>query len=130
MSVRQSVPVCVQRDVNHPEQVMILRKDGSNYVRLLTMQWNEALEFAKLITSTARHAEEYAKANKQIAQEALLIRTGAPFSLVSDPNMFAAAMQEAQWGSPRKVMPLAGPVSGKHVGTPTLTKSGGPKNGR
>lgn len=125
----ESVGLRVQRDANKPNQVLVLRKDGSNYVRLFGMSWQQALEFAKLITSTARHAEEYDKANHQIAQEALLIRTGAPFSLVSDASMFHAAMQEAQWGAPRKIMPLTGPQTGRHVGTPTLTKSRGDHNG-
>ncbi|HET8932233.1 MAG TPA: hypothetical protein VFN67_02280, partial [Polyangiales bacterium] len=100
----------------------ILKQVGEQFVLQFGMRWQDALEFARMVIGAARAAEEYANANQQIAQEALLIRTGAPFSLVTDSKMREAARTEAQYGAARKQMPLLGVPSSRAVGSPTITK--------
>jgi hypothetical protein len=125
--VSEQVQLKVTRDVNHPDNVIILKKEGENFRLQFGMRWQDALEFARVIVAQARLAEEYSKANHQIAQEALLIRaTGGQLSMVTDPRMREAARTEAAFGDARKRMPLAlgAPTvsSARRVGTLTITK--------
>jgi hypothetical protein len=93
---------------------------------MCTMPWQVADEIASMVRSIARLAEEYAKANAIIAQDALLIRSGAPFSLTNNPKMREQSFNDAQWDpTARKSMPLAGVPSAKEVGAPSLIKHRG-----
>lgn len=111
--------ITITRDQNHPDKVVLL-KDG---VYVCDMDWSVARAFARGVMSVSKLAEEYANANKLISQEALLIRTGAPFALSTkaNPKIREAAYSEAQWGNSRKQMPLSVP-SARECGTPTVTK--------
>lgn len=82
--------------------------------------------FRKQLFHAARGAEEVAKANEQIAQDALLTRSGAPFSMIRNPKAREEAIKEAQWDSKaRKKMPmndirLAAAQSCREVGAPSV----------
>ncbi len=80
-------------------------------------------QLVKLISQQARRCEEYDNANRIIAQDALLIRSGAPFALTDNPRIREAAFHEAQWGAEaRKGMPLATVPSPRRLGTPTIKR--------
>lgn len=111
----------VTRDHNHPDKVVFLM-DGK-YV--CDMDWSIALEVAKIVRHVAKLAEEYAVANKLIIQDALLIRSGAPFALTNNRKIREASYNEAQWGKEAKRMPLAGVPSRKEVGAPSLIQHKG-----
>lgn len=117
----EQVQLKVTRDVNHPDNVLILKKEGELFRLQFGMRWQDALAFANVVIAQARKAEEYAKANQQIAQEALLIKSGAPFSMVTDPRMRDAARVEAQFGRKRKVIGPHAP-SAREVFPPVITK--------
>ena len=109
-----------QRDPNKPQRVVILL-DGKY---MCSMDWQVADQCADALRSVARKAEEYAKANHIIDQSALLIRSGAPFALSSDPKIQDAAYTQAQWDTKaRKAMPLAGVPTPRSFGTPNIVKS-------
>lgn len=117
----EQVQLKVTRDVNHPDNVLILKKEGELFRLQFGMRWQDALAFAQIIIAQARKAEEYAKANQQIAQEALLIKSGAPFSMVTDPRMREAARVEAAHGVGRKLVAPHAP-SVREVFPPIITK--------
>jgi hypothetical protein len=114
----QGVNLTITRNPNKPENVVILV--NGRYV--CEFDWKTADDVAALIKATARHAEEYAKANQIIAHQALLTRTGAPFGLSNHPKIQEEAYKEAQWGDARKRMPIIGVPSPKTCGTPSLVK--------
>lgn len=86
-----------------------------------------ALEFARMLKSVARQADEWAHAERIVADSALLMRTGAPCTLSSHPTILDAARSEAAWNRDlRRYLP--GGVKARGVfGTPNVVKHAGEK---
>lgn len=106
-------------DQNDPRKMAMLL--NGRFICLIP--WRIADVFAKKLQSLARQCEEYENANKIIVADALLIRTGAPFSLTNNPKIREESYKEAQWNSDiRKGMPMTVP-SAKKTGTPVVVKT-------
>lgn len=109
----------IRQDDRDPTQMVLLL----NGQLVAYLPWRIADEVASKIRGVARKCEEYEKANSIILADAALIRSGAPFSLTSNPRIREESFKEAQWDSAvRKAMPLRGVPSPKACGTPTLIK--------
>lgn len=91
--------------------------DGRGY----SLPWKAALELGQQLISQARAAEEFAVANRIIADQALLTRTGAPFALSNNSAIRAAAKTMAQWDSSLRRYIKAAPRQGV-VGVPTVNQ--------
>ena len=106
-----------------------VRRDGPNVIlimenrRPLDMPWDAALSLAKAITRQARLAEEQAKAPAIALDQALLMRSGAPFGLTNNPDIIAEAKKEAV-GNTKLRRYLTGNrakgIGGPTVGAPTV----------
>lgn len=88
-------------NVRHDGDRVLLTIDGKTW----QLPWQAAVQLGRLMQSAGRQAEEFAQANRVIADEALLLRAGAPFSLSSNPKIREAAKTEAAWGSLRRYLP-------------------------
>ena len=110
----------VRQDATNGQNVLLIH----NGALVAAIPWQQAEALGKLLIGTARKAEEVAQANKSVAREALLIRSGAPFSLTTNAAIREEAFSEAQWGTAaRKGMPLRGRrPSKKKVGAPKIRK--------
>lgn len=62
---------------------------------------NEALEIANALTSVARIIDERVQHERIVFEQALLMRSGAPFGLVTryNPDLMKLARKEAAWNS-------------------------------
>ncbi len=93
--------------------------------RVLALPWNAALELARAMTIQAKRIEEQVKALQIIDDQALLMRSGAPFGLTSHPDLINAAKKEAV-NNPklRKYVTgkRAGGIGGPIIGTPTIIR--------
>ena len=90
--------------------------------RVTSMPWNAALDIARAIEKTARRAEEIAKADGIIFDQALLIRTGAPLGFTDNPDIQREAAKEAAHNSDlRKYLP-GGVKATEQFGSPTVTR--------
>ena len=100
-------------------------QDGPNVLitidgRALEMPWNAALDVGKALVKKARAAEEIAKAEGIIFDQALLIRTGAPLGFSSHPDIQAEAAKEAAHNPQlRKYLP-GGVKATEQFGSPTV----------
>lgn len=108
------------QDPDQPTHVAFIH----NGRKLFNVPHELACEIARLTYQQAKKCEEYQNVNRIIAQDALLIRTGAPFSFTSNPRIREESFKQAQWDSAaRKGMALRGVPSPKAVGTPSFVKS-------
>jgi hypothetical protein len=85
--------------------------------------WNAAVEIGKGILMGARKAEEYAKANQIITDQALLMRSGIKLGLTSNRSMLREAQKEAENSEElRKAIPSSekGIPSEEIIGVPML----------
>ncbi len=97
-----------------PEVLLVI--DG----RALKMPWNVALDVSKALAIKARKAEEIAKAEGIIFDQALLIRTGAPLGLTDNPDIQKEAAKEAAHnGDLRRYLP-GGVKGAEQFGCPTV----------
>lgn len=86
------------------------------------MPYEAALEIAKALRGVAKEAEEEAKAQGIIMDQALLLRTGVPVGLTSRRDMLKEAVREAQWNPVlRKALP-GGIRSQEVFGRPVVTQ--------
>ena len=86
------------------------------------MPWQSALETCGALRSAAKTAEEWDKAERVAADQALLIRAGAPIGLTNHPAIRDEAAKVAAWDRDlRRYLP-GGVKSQEHVGTPTVTR--------
>ena len=113
-------------------------QDGPNVIitidgRALEMPWNAALDVGKALIKKARAAEEIAKAEGIIFDQALLIRTGAPLGFTDNPDIQKEAAKEAAHNSDlRRFLP-----GGVHersqergqMGSPTVYRGRPERNG-
>ena len=103
--------------VNFAGPKVLLEVDG----KALEMPWETALELASALRSMAKKAEEYANANKIIADGAVLMRAGFPLGLTDNQAMKAEIKKEAQWnGDLRRYMPTPSIKSTEVLGTPSV----------
>lgn len=77
-----------------------IRQDGPNVLliidgRATELPWNAALDVANALREKAKAAEEIAKVEGVIFDQALLVRTGAPLGFSSHPDIQAEAAREA-----------------------------------
>jgi hypothetical protein len=86
------------------------------------MPWDAAKDFARGLLMQALKAEEFAKAEGIIYDNAILLRAGFPVGLSDDPLIRRETAIEAQHdASLRRYMP--GGVLGKSLpGTPTIVR--------
>lgn len=89
------------------------------------MPWNAAIDVAHEIIAKARAAEEIAKANNIIFDNALLIRSGAPFGLSNNPDIMKESANEAAWNTTLRRSNLGGLKSEGIVGAPTVRHAHG-----
>ena len=110
-----------------PEVQLII--DG----RALRMPWNVALDLSKALRKKAHAAEEIAKAEGIIFDQALLIRTGAPLGFTDNPDIQKEAAKEAAHNSDlRRYLP--GGVNERsqergQMGSPTVYRGRPERNG-
>jgi len=116
---------------------MNIRRDGFNVVveidgrKVADVPWNIALELGRGITMQARRVEEVVKAEEIIADQALLIRTGIPIGLSSNPDIVKASGNEAVHNPTlRKYIPDTSGIGAINsrgiVGRPRVIKHKGP----
>jgi hypothetical protein len=108
-----------------PEQFAI-RQEGDrvlvlkNGVLIADMPWQAALELSAALRRKAKAAEECTAAEKIIADQALLIRVGAPFGLTRNWAMLKESVKKAVTNrNLRRYLP--GGIKSREVfGTPTI----------
>lgn len=82
---------------------MLVRQEGAKVVLIYNgkliceLTWEAAGSVAKAIHTQAKKAEEIAKAEEIIYDQAILTRTGFPIGLSNHPAILQEAMKEAAW---------------------------------
>jgi hypothetical protein len=98
------------------DRVLLLK----NGVLIADMPYQTALELSRALHVKGKDAEAHAKAEQIIGDQALLIRSGAPFGLTRHPAMLHEAIKEAQSNRAlRRYLP-SGIRSLAIVGSPTI----------
>lgn len=103
-----------------------IRQEGTNVLvikdgtAVLNMPWDAALAVAHEIIAKARLAEETAKAEDIIFDNALLFRSGAPFGLSNHPDIVKQSLIEAQHNTILRRSNMGGIKSQAVFGTPTI----------
>jgi hypothetical protein len=93
--------------------------DGTGH----TLPYQQAFELARAIYVKAQKAEEFAQANRIIADGALLTRLGVPVGLTNNPKLKDEIRKEAAWnGELRRYLP-GGVKSKSVVGTPAVRRA-------
>lgn len=82
--------VSVIQDGEH----VIVVKEGST---ILDLPWQAAQMLGKALIIKGNEAEQIAKAEATIMDQAILYRTGAPFAFSTDPRIDAEARKESVW---------------------------------
>jgi hypothetical protein len=107
-------------------QTVQIRQDGAkvliikNGVLIFELPWEAALALADGIRAKGKLAEEYAKANQIISDQAILMRAGAPFALTNNPDILSEARKTAETDrNLRRYIPASIP-SGERFGVPTV----------
>lgn len=102
-----------------------VRQDGKRVVLLehgaaiLDLPWDAALALARAIMAQARKVEELVKAEEIIGDQAVLMRTGFPLGLSSNPAIMKEAAKEAAWNTElRRAIPSI--KSAEKFGMPSL----------
>lgn len=102
-------------------------QDGDRVVlvhegRAIELPHEAAVAVGQQLLAAGRRAEKIAKAERVVADQALVLRLGLPFGLTSDPVLQAEAMQVAQYDRDlRRYLP-GGIRSRGVVGTPVLIR--------
>lgn len=89
---------------------------------VITAPWNAALDIAHEMIAAARRAEEHAKANQIIFDNAMLFRSGAPFGLSNNKNIVTESLKEAAHNYTLRRHMAGGIKSTAIVGTPEVRK--------
>lgn len=105
-----------------------IRQEGSDVLLirggklLVRLPWDAALVVARELHQAGKLAEEQAKAEGIVMDQAIVLRAGMPFGLSSDPRIQREAGKEAAWNSKlRRYMP-GGIKSQEQVGRPAVIK--------
>ena len=114
---------------------LITRQEGANVIVILddklvlNLPWDVALALAQDITQKAKAAEEIAKAEQIILDNAILFRSGVPIGLSNNRDIIAETIKEAQHNPLLRRHMAGGIKSQAIVGTPVLLHGKGPRNG-
>lgn len=111
--------------VHGPMVTALFTVNGQEFA-LQDLPWDAAKKISEAFGSAAKEAEEYAKANEIIMDQAILFRSGAPIALTNHPKMREEALKEAVWDRDlrRSNLQLSGNIeSHESVGRPTVTQS-------
>lgn len=100
-------------DVHVPEATQLsIRYEGSRVYLIingrlaLDMTWQQALELGRTLMGQARKAEEIAKVEQVVMDQAMLMRAGFPLRMATNDHMLKLAGNEAAWNSDlRRYMP-------------------------
>jgi hypothetical protein len=116
--------------VRHEDEHVVLIIAGGKGVKV---PWGKADAIARALTQCARKAEEYAKANKIIYDNALIQRAGFPIGLSDHPKIKAETVKESLYNrNLRRWLPktrkgvdhgMGGIQSRGSVGAPGLSKT-------
>ena len=91
----------------------------------LQAPWNVAIDIARELIAKARAAEEIAKANDIIFDNAILARSGAPIGLSNNKDIIAETAKEAAWNTTLRRSNIGGLKSEGIVGAPTVRHANG-----
>lgn len=120
------IPKLLRLTVRRENTNILLLSDGE---LVAEWPWEAAKEIAKAIRVQALRAEEQAKAEQIIMDQAILTRIGAPVGLTDRPDFQRAAANEAAYNSDlrRYIRGRAagGLESRAIVGVPTIRRSPG-----
>ena len=98
-------------------RVMLISRDGT---LLLDLPWDAARDLAKVIRLQAARAEQTAKVEAVISDQAFCIRAGIPLALTPNPEVFKEAGKEAAHDRAlRRAMP-GGIPEGVKFGMPSV----------
>lgn len=112
------VPKLKQATVRCEGLDVLIFMDGQ---KVMDLPWDAALNLARAIKIQARRIEEQVKALKIIQDNAMLLRSGAPFGLSNDPKIIEESKKEALYNPKlRKYMPFKGITSQEAFGRPTI----------
>lgn len=101
-------------------KVVFVAPDG----RAIVLPWEAAERLAQAMAHCAKVAEAEAKRDGIIAQQAVMLRTGAPFGLTNDAQVMAEAASMAQYDPAlRRYLP-GGIKSSVAFGTPAVLNHG------
>ncbi len=89
---------------------------------VLDVPWDVALALAEDITRQARRAEELAKAEQIILDNAVLFRAGVPIGLSNNRDIMAETVKAAQFDPLLRRHMRGGIKSQSIVGTPVLIR--------
>lgn len=106
---------------NEGAEVLVFAEDEL----VLRIPWNAAIDVAHEIIAKAKAAEEIAKANDIIFDNALLIRSGGSFGLSSNPDIMKESANEAAWNTTLRRSNLGGLKSEGIVGAPIVRHAHG-----
>jgi len=90
--------------------------------KVLDLPWDAALQLAKAITIQAKRIEEDVKHSQIIADQALLMRSGAPFGITNNPDIIAEAKKEAVGNTFLRKNVSGKGIGGPILGTPTVVR--------
>lgn len=99
------------------ESKVLLEVDGK---LVLDCPYDVAIEIARQLFIAAKHAEEWANHDNIVLDSAILMRSGAPFTLTNNPAMLDEAATEAAWNTTLR-RNMGNDFRGK-FGTPTVSQ--------
>lgn len=89
------------------ERVIVIR----NGQLVHDVHYQAALEIAQAMIAQARKAEEWAKKDQIVIDQAIITRAGLTLPVATHPKIRAEAMKESRWnGMLRRFMPRARPA--------------------
>ncbi len=101
----------------------LITSDGREFA-LQDLPWEAAVKIGQAFLQAGKEAEEYAKANEIIQDQAILFRSGAPFALSDNEKIRDEAKKEAVHNRElrRSNLVLSGDIaSQEHVGRPSVS---------
>ena len=72
----------------------LFKQDGKEFA-LQDLPYDACLKIAQAFYQAGKEAEEYAKANEIVLDQAILFRSGAPFAITDNPQIREEAKKEA-----------------------------------
>lgn len=81
--------------IRHEGAMVLMDING----RSMAIPWEAALEMAKHLRNNAKRAEEYAKADQVIMDNAILHRAGSFIGLSHNRDIIKETVKEAAWNS-------------------------------
>jgi hypothetical protein len=110
------------RIVTEGTQVLVQFNDGAKSF-VLQLEHQAAHEIGVGMVCAARKAEEWANAERIALDSAILMRSGAPFTLSDHPTIIAEAAKEAAWNTNLRRCMAGGVKSQEAFGLPTILQS-------